>query len=106
MNPTMIHEDGTECHHEGAVPSTLHDDGGPICPAGRPITHVLFNGKTLTIGEAYSAFSSIADTMTRAFAPLAEAFAEFARKIGTDPQIRALAAYAEALKAEEGSGHG
>jgi hypothetical protein len=96
----LLHADGTPCPHEGKPLATVADDGGPLCPAGEPITHVLFNGRVLTISEAYMALSSIAETITKAIAPVAEALAEFGRKLAADPYIRVLAAAAEEIERE------
>jgi hypothetical protein len=101
LNVALLHEDGTTCQHTGKVQATVHDDDGPLCPAGQPLTHIRFNGRLLTISEAYSAFSSMAETITRAFAPFAEACAEFARVVGADPHIRAMAAAAKVISEEE-----
>lgn len=105
----LLHADGATCHHEGDAQSTVHDDGGPVCPGGEQITHVRYNGKLLTITEAYAALSSMAETITKAIAPMADAFAEFGRKLATDPHLRVLAAAAEAIereRAEEGQTDG
>jgi len=96
----LLHADGTACHHEGDAQATVHDDGGPVCPGGEQITHVRYNGRLLTITEAYAAFSSMAETLTQAIAPLAAAFAEFGRKLATNPRIRVLTAAAEAIERE------
>ena len=98
----MLHSDGSACSHEGDPRATVHDDGGPVCPAGEQITHVRCNGRLLTIAEAYAAFSSFAETIAKAIAPLAEAFAEFGRRLSTDPYIRALAAASEVIERESG----
>lgn len=100
LGTALLHADGSTCHHEGEAVATIADDGGPLCPAGQPITHALYNGRQLTIAEAYAALASMAETITKAIAPLAEAFAEFGRKLATDPHLRVLAAAAEALELE------
>jgi len=100
LGVAILHSDGTTCRHEGDAKATVHDDGGPLCPAGEQITHIRYNGRLLTIAEAYAAFSSIAETITKAFAPLADAFAEFGRRLSTDPYIRALAAASEVIERE------
>lgn len=94
----LLHADGTECHHPGNAQATVHDDGGPVCPAGQPVTHIRYNGRYLTIADAYAALSSMAETITKAIAPVAAAFVEFARTVGNDPHVRALAAASEVVQ--------
>jgi len=100
LGTALLHADGSTCRHEGKPVATMARDGGPLCPAGQQITHVLHNGRQLTIGEACAAFASIAETITKAIAPLADAFAEFGRKLATDPHLRVLAAAGEAIERE------
>jgi hypothetical protein len=100
LGTALLHADGSTCQHKGKPLATVHDDGGPLCPAGQPITHVLFNGRKITIAEAYAALMSIGETITRALAPLAAAFLEFGRKLAADPYIRVLAAAAEEIERE------
>jgi hypothetical protein len=97
---TLLHADGSMCRHEGKPVATMADDGGPLCPAGQPVTHVLFNGRRLTIGDAMSAFASMAATITQAMAPHAAAYAELGRKLDAGPHIRILAAAGEAIERE------
>ena len=97
----LLHADGTVCLHTGKPQSTMLDDVGPLCPAGQSITHASYNGRLLDITEAYAAFSSMAETITKAFEPFAAALAEFARIASTNPYIRALAAAAEVIEEEK-----
>jgi hypothetical protein len=48
----------------------MHDDGGPLCPAGQPVTHIRFNGQALTIEQASAAFRQMTDAFAKAFKPL------------------------------------
>jgi hypothetical protein len=96
----LLHADGTACRHDGKPQATMSDDGGPLCPDGQPVTHIRYDGRLLTIEEAHAALASMADTITRAIAPLAAAFAEFGRIIAADPRIRAVAAAAEVIEGE------
>lgn len=98
--PALLHADATECGHEGIPQATVHDDGGPLCPGGQPVTHVLFNGRRLTISETCVAFDSMAKTIINAITPFVEALIELGRKLGTDPAIRALTAMAEIINEE------
>lgn len=100
MKPVMIHEDGTDCAHEGKPQAVIQDEGGPLCPGGCPVTHIRFNGHVMTMAEATAAFHSVARTFTAALTPLITACAEFARKLSTDPAIRALAAAAAVVSEE------
>jgi hypothetical protein len=100
LGTALLHADGSTCDHEGKPLATVADDSGPLCPAGEPITHVLFNGRKITIEEAYAALMSIAETITKALAPLADAFLEFGRKLAADPYMRILAAAAEEIERE------
>lgn len=100
LGTALLHADGSTCQHEGNAQATVHDDGGPLCPAGQPITHVLFNGRKLTIAETYTALASIAEAITTAMLPVAAAFAELGRKLATNPHLRVLAATAEAIELE------
>jgi hypothetical protein len=108
----IVHADGTTCQHDGEPQATMAEDGGPLCPGGQQVTHIRFGGRLLTIAEAYAAFSSMAETITKAIAPLAAAFVEFGRKLSTDPYIRALTAAAAVIEQErerehaEHDGHG
>ena len=106
MNPIMIHADGTDCYHGGMPQATVSDEGGPLCPYGRPITHIRFNGRVLTLDEALCALQSIADAFTSAIMPLIEnlsaAFAEVGSAMMNDSRIRVLAAVlAEAERERE-----
>lgn len=83
MNPVMVHADGTDCRHEGVPQATVHEDSGPLCPAGRPVTHVRFNGKEMTLEEAQTAFRSLVDDFNRAFTPLIAAFGEACQAVGS-----------------------
>lgn len=96
----IVHADGTTCQHEGEPRAGMHEDGGPLCPGGQQVTHFRFNGKVLTVAEAYVAFSSMAETITKAIAPLSAAFVEFGRKLSTDPYIRTLTAAAAVIERE------
>jgi hypothetical protein len=100
VNPVLLHADGTDCRHEGKPQADIHADGGPLCPGGEQVTHVRFNGQVSTVGQAYASLASIAGTVAAALTPLVTAFAELGRRIGGDPGIRALAAYAEAVEEE------
>lgn len=100
MKPALLHADATECGHEGSPQATVHDDGGPLCPAGQPVTHVLFNGRRLTVSEMCVAFDSMAKTIINAIAPFVDALIELGRVLGTDPAIRALTAMAEIINEE------
>lgn len=100
MNPVMLHADGTDCHHDGQPQATMLDEGGPLCPGGQPVTHVRFNGKVLTIEEAYSSIKAMASNLAAAITPLVAAAAEFCRRISADPAIRALAAAAQVVSEE------
>ena len=100
----LLHADGTTCQHGGKPQATVSDDGGPLCPAGQPVTHIRYNGRLLTIEEASAAFSSMAETITTAIAPFAAALAELGRKITVGPHVRALAAAAEVIEEETGEG--
>lgn len=96
----MIHADGTDCDHEGAPQRVATDDPMPLCPAGLPVTHVRLYDKVVTTGEALSSFRSIAEAVTRSLTPMVTAYAEFARKLSTDPHIRAFAAAAAVVDEE------
>jgi hypothetical protein len=98
----MVHADGTDCGHEGPAQATVHDEGGPLCPAGRRITHVRFNGNTLTIEEALAAFSSVAESFAAMLTPLVTGLARWASSIASalSPSMRVLAAAAEAADEE------
>lgn len=102
MKPVMIHADGTDCRHEGTPQATIHDEGGPLCVAGIRVTHVRFNGKVLTIGEACAALKNVADVFAAQLTPVITALAELGNRIGAalDPAIRALAAAAEVVDEE------
>lgn len=100
MNPVMLHADGSDCHHDGQPKATLLDEGGPLCPGGQPVTHVRFNGRVLTIEEAYASIAALARTFARALNPVIAAFAEFGGRISADPAIRALAAAADVVSEE------
>lgn len=100
LGTALLHADGSTCRHEGEPVATIEDDRARLCPAGQPITHVLFNGRRLTIDEASVAFASMAATITQAIAPFAAAFAELGRKLATNPHIRVLAAAGEAIERE------
>lgn len=100
MNPVLVHADGTDCQHTGQIQATMLDEGGPLCPGGLPVTHVRFNGRVLTIDEAYTAFNGLARSLAAAITPLVAAFAEFFRHVSADPAIRALAAAAEVVTDE------
>lgn len=115
MKPVMIHEDGTDCRHEGEPQATVDDDYGPRCAGGILVTHVRFNGKTLTVEEAAQALQSVASAFSAAFIPLMEslsaAFVNFARQVSDDPRLRILAdtlssAEAEAAAELSASGNG
>lgn len=79
MNPVIIHADGTDCRHQGTPQAAVSDDGGPLCPAGQPVTHIRFNGQVLTIEQAAAAFRQMTTGFAEALKPLAAAFARFAR---------------------------
>jgi hypothetical protein len=100
MDPVMLHGDGTDCRHEGNAQAAISDEGGPICPAGLPITHMRFNGNTLTIEQAYTSLKSMADAWVKALNPIVTALAAWGRQVSGDPVIRALAA-ASAVVDEE-----
>jgi hypothetical protein len=70
MNPVIIHADGTDCRHEGNPQATMRDDGGPLCPAGQPVTHIRLNGHVLTIEQAGAAFRQMTDAFAKAVKPL------------------------------------
>jgi hypothetical protein len=93
VNPVIIHADGTDCRHEGMPAS---GESGPVCPAGQRITHVRFNGKTLTMEEAHTALQSVASAFAKAVVPLMEimsaAFVNLGRRLHDDPRLRVLAA--------------
>lgn len=104
MNPVLLHADGTECAHEGKPHAGIRADGGPACADGQQVTHVRFNGQVITIGQAYASLRSLAETIATALAPMitayAGAFAEIGARIGDDPAVRALAAYAVVAEEE------
>ena len=91
MNPVIIHADGTDCAHTGAPRSALGSPGGPACAGGQQVTHVRFNGKTLTIGEAAQEFAKLAEAFTEGVRPVIAAWNEFGRQISralAPPAIR------------------
>jgi hypothetical protein len=102
MKPVMIHAGGTDCRHEGTPRATIHDEGGPLCAAGIRVTHVRFNGKVLTIGEACAALKNAADVFATQLTPVITALAELGNRIGAalGPAIRALTAAAEVVDEE------
>jgi hypothetical protein len=102
MKPVMIHADGTDCRHEGPPQATIHDEDGSLCAAGIRVTHVRFNGKVLTIGEAYAALKNVADVFAAQLTPMITALAGLCNQIGAamDPAIRTLAAAAEVVDGE------
>jgi hypothetical protein len=104
MKPVMIHADGTGCHHEGPPKSAVHDGEGPRCAGGLLVTHVRFNGRTLTVEEAAAALQSVASAFAAAFIPLMEslsaAFVNFGRQVRDDPRLRVLAATLSSAEAE------
>jgi hypothetical protein len=102
MKPVMIHADGTDCHHEGAAQATVHDEGGPKCAAGLPVTHVRFNGREMTVEEAYASLKNIADVFAKQLTPVITAFVKLAAQIGAamEPTIRVLATAAAVVDEE------
>lgn len=102
MKPVMIHEDGTDCGHEGTPQATITDEGGPRCAGGQLVTHVRFNGNVMTVEEAAHALKNIADTFTKLLTPLITSFVKLTADIGAamDPAIRILAAASEAYDEE------
>lgn len=100
MNPVLLHADGTDCRHEGRPRADVHADGGALCPAGVQVTHVRFNGQVSTVEQAYASLASIAGSVAAALTPVITDFAGLGRRIGDDPGIRALAAYAAAVDEE------
>jgi hypothetical protein len=49
----MIHADGTVCAHAGVPRATVHDEDGPVCAGGHPVTHTWSDGKTMPVREAW-----------------------------------------------------
>jgi hypothetical protein len=97
MDPVLIHDDDSTCHHHGPAVATVHHPDGPRCSAGQLITHVRFNGQTLTVTEAYHAVMNLAATFTAALQPLACALAAACDRLAEDPAIQALAAAAQVI---------
>ena len=96
MNPVIIHADGTDCRHEGEPRGTAAD-GAPACPAGQRVTHIRFNGRTLSIAEAYEAFQAISAAFTQMLTPvlagLGAAISEFGRRLSdANPVFRGSSA--------------
>lgn len=81
MKPVMIHADGTDCGHRGAVQATVDDAGGPRCPAGIPVTRIRVNGQVMTVEEATEAFRQLGAAFVEALRPLADATASFGQAV-------------------------
>jgi hypothetical protein len=92
MRPVIIHADGTDCGHTGDAKATVTDPGGPLCPAGLPVTHVRFNGQVIAIEQACVSLKSIADAITSALTPTVTALAAFGEMVWDDPAVRVLVA--------------
>lgn len=105
MKPALIHADGTGCRHEGTPQATVHDDGGPLCPAGIPVTGIRMNGRDLTVEEAVEAFRKLGAALIEAIGPLADAagpyFAQLAEAARRHRQ-RCLCLCGRAHPADEG----
>lgn len=94
----MLHEDGSACRHAGPPVATAAEEGGPLCPEGVAITHIMLDGRKISVTEAIQAFSSMAQTISKAIASLGQAFAEFGRKLAEDPGLKILAEAAERIE--------
>jgi hypothetical protein len=74
--PVIVHADGSDCDHTGDALSSLGEPDGPVCAGGQQVTHVRFNGQTLTIEDAarvvWDAATAIADGLKPFVAALAE----------------------------------
>ena len=68
----------------------------PVCAGGQQVTHVRFNGQTLTIDEAAAVAARIGDALAEGFASLADILGEWARGMA--------AALAPAIRAAEAAG--
>jgi hypothetical protein len=88
MNPVIIHADGTDCHHIGDAQATVYDPDGPRCPAGERVTHVRFNGKTITIEQATQALIGIGETMSKFISGLGGMFSNIGAALA--PVLRSL----------------
>jgi hypothetical protein len=74
----MIHADSTECGHRGPPQATVHDDGGPRCPAGIPVTRIrMFDGREMTVEEAAEAFRNTVAAVVEAMRVIADASGPF-----------------------------
>jgi hypothetical protein len=79
--PTIVHADGTDCTHDGTPLSGVNDPDGPVCGGGQPVTHIRFNGQTLTIAEASALVMKLGEVMAEAMKPIVKAFEEMGRKL-------------------------
>ncbi len=104
MKPVMIHADGTDCPHQGPPQATVNDEGGPLCPAGIPVTHIRFNGQVLTIPQAGAALRDLTEGLTRSLASLTALFSDLAGAVGTafETAFRALSAAQAAELGDDG----
>jgi hypothetical protein len=62
----MLHDDGTCCTHDG----NPQPGDPPRCSAGQPITHVSFNGTTMTLAQTAEAFAAMSAALGRALTDL------------------------------------
>lgn len=94
-DPVILHWDGTGCDHAGDPQATADDPGGPLCPAGIPVTHVRLGGQVMTIEESRVAFRALVTAITEAADLLLFARIDFA--IRRDCQLTADEWLAKAL---------
>jgi len=100
MKPVMIHEDGTDCHHEGDAQRTVNDPEGPVCAGGLAVDQARIGDKVVSIHEACASFESMARALVSSISPLVAAYARFAQAVMESPHIRALAAAAAVVDEE------
>lgn len=81
MDPVILHEDGSACQHEG-LPKSYSETGPATCPKGLVVTHVLVNGKMMTIEEASVVFVNLSKAFAEAFKPITAAFARMSEELG------------------------
>jgi hypothetical protein len=81
MEPHILHEDGTICHHEG-LPKVSSISTGISCSEGIIVTHVRFSGNMMTIEEAGIAFTIMAQKMNEVIFPLMTAFMKIVSAFG------------------------
>ncbi len=100
MRPVMLHADGTECGHEGPAARTLHDEGGPACPAGIEVTHVRSGEKDIPVDEAVRAMMQVGDAIAKVLTPMISQAAVLIRGPADLPAIRVAHGAAAAIEAE------